>query len=94
MKFIQVSMITPNGDCIYAPSRLHLAPVTLTGDATPRRGLVSFQPDGISDPVEMVLYGCWHIKLEDARQYGWQAGYVLELPVVKLSAAGFEVING
>lgn len=90
-QFVQLAMLVPNEHCIYAPSRIATEPVVLPDNSPSRRGWVSFAPDGVSDPVKLDLYGCWHIKLEAALAHGWQAVYVLELPMVKLSAVGFEV---
>ena len=98
MKYIKIAMITPHG--IYTPSRLFPSPVEVSPQVAsnePISGLVSFQADGYSKPVELPFYGCgldcWYVRLDDALAHGWQAVYVLELPMVKLSAVGFEVTN-
>lgn len=94
-QFVQLAMVVPNSECVYTPSRIATEPVALPDNSPLRRGWVSFAPDGVSDPVELDLYGCWYIKLEHALAHGWQAVYVLELPMVTLSVAGFEVVvNG
>lgn len=92
MKFIKVAMIAAFGSGVYAPSRLNPGPVEVSlqvAGSEPVNGLVSFAPDGTSNPVELPFYGygmdCWYVRLDDALAHGYQAVYVLELPMVTLS---------
>lgn len=65
-----LAMVTPNGQGVYAPSRLRQPKeieykfIKRYADH-PRRILVSFEPDGVSNPQVMTAYGfgldCWYL---------------------------------
>lgn len=88
--YLRVTMAVPTTECIYAPSRNRPGPMAVSAavvKSTPVRGLVSFAPDGHSNPVRLNFYGagrdCWYIRLDDAIAHGYtDTGYLLELPIV------------
>lgn len=67
--YIRVAMIVPAAACIYTPSRLSPGLVEREFTKSPIRGMVSFAPDGLSDPIEMDFYGagmdCWYIRVSE-----------------------------
>lgn len=70
MKFIKVSMKVPSSRCIYAPETgvpETVSPAVDTSQSV--QGLVSFAPDGVSNPVSVPLYGhgldVWYVGEED-----------------------------
>ena len=75
VQLIQVAMIRPHRDCIYAPSRLNPELITITKEDFNRLNVrpikVSFADDGVSDPVTLPGYAygwsCWYIEVKDGR---------------------------
>jgi len=63
---VHVAMIRPNSDGVYAISGDHRQPVGNLDDYGVVDGLISFDEDGVSNPVKMPMYGkgldCWYIE--------------------------------
>lgn len=100
MKYLQLAMRVPTGRGIYAPSGFSGGLVSVSpqvSQSSPVRGLVSFEPDYCSNPVEIDFYGygldCWYIREDEARAAGWESGATIELPQPVLTAFGFAASN-
>lgn len=76
MTLIPLAMIALSADCIYAPSRLRQPKEIETEEFIkryadhPRRILVSFEADGLSEPQMVTAYGVglscwWMVSLEE-----------------------------
>ncbi len=71
MKFRRVTMKTPNKENVYSPSskRPQIVEIDVTGNRHIKNTIlkVSFEPDGISNPVEKLAYlssdGCYYLEV-------------------------------
>jgi hypothetical protein len=77
MKLQPIVMVTPTRECIYAPNRLELPREIPEREFVEKYAdhpimiLVSFEPDGKSNPQQVTAYGhgldCWYI-LSDVKR--------------------------